>query len=152
MAHRPETEDISSSEDEDDDVLDEDMQALRRACMITGTNPDDLDNASSSPSAAATADVNAAGESISDDDDDDDLELVRNIRNRFSTASDGFEPILLKPLCVLPPAMSDEDEDDDFQTLRAIQKRFAAYNNGVVLFLLSFSFWLDWCCGFGLYG
>ncbi|KAM6568160.1 hypothetical protein CsatB_016145 [Cannabis sativa] len=114
----------SSEEDEDDDAFDEDMEALKRACMITGTNPDDLNNSSATPT---------AGESISkvedeedeDDDDEDDLELVRNIKNRFST----FEPLSLKPLCVLPPAiMSDDDEGDDFETLRAIQKRFAAYD------------------------
>ncbi|PON35931.1 Octamer-binding transcription factor [Trema orientale] len=137
-----EERDMFNSEEEDD-VLDEDMEALRRACMITGTNPDRLLHANaSSPSPSPSPAPDAAGESISsaaaaaaEDDDVDDLELVRNIRNRFSTSSELFEPLSLRPLCVLPPAMSDDDgeDDDDFETLRAIQKRFAAYNNDALI-------------------
>lgn len=101
------TEGLSGSED--DGALDEDMEALRRACMLTGTNPSDLDN-EKNPSA--------------DSDSDDDLELVRSIRNRFSMSSSACEALSLKPLASLPPAAS--DEEDDFETLLAIQRRFSA--------------------------
>jgi myb proto-oncogene protein len=82
MSHRTEhkeeqeKDDLSGSEDEND--LDEDMEALGRACVITGRKPNDLDN----PSTSA-----ANGYYSADSDSDDDLELVRNIQNRFSISS-----------------------------------------------------------------
>lgn len=110
-----------SSGSEDDDALDEDMESLRRACMLTGRNPNDLNNPSTS---AANGDY-SAGAADADSDSDDDLELVRNIQNRFSISSTLCETLSLEPLSSLPPAAS--DEDDDFETLLAIQRRFSAH-------------------------
>ncbi|KAM2456147.1 hypothetical protein PS1_016063 [Malus domestica] len=115
-------------EEEDDDLFEADMEALRRACMLTGTSPDDLKNdggGGNDDERQASAD----SESDSDSDaDDDDLELLRQIRSRFSNSSDACEPLSLKPLCTLPPDASG-DEEDDYQTLLAIRKRFSAYGN-----------------------
>lgn len=113
-----------SSGSEDDDALDEDMESLRRACMLTGRNPNDLNNPSTS---AANGDY-SAGAADADSDSDDDLELVRNIQNRFSISSTLCETLSLEPLSSLPPAAS--DEDDDFETLLAIQQRFSAHATG----------------------
>jgi myb proto-oncogene protein len=91
-----EKDDLSGSEDDND--LDEDMEALRRACMLTGRNPNDLDNPSTSSANGYYSAVSA------DSDSDDDLELVRNIKNRFSTSSALCEPCPWS-LCLLsrPP-------------------------------------------------
>lgn len=125
--HEQEKEQLSGSE-EDEDFLDEDIKALRRACLLTGTNPDDIygNNLFTSSAAAPTyGDYSAAAD---DTDSDDDLELVRNIKNRFSVPSDLHESLSLNPLASLPPAAS--DEDDDFETLLAIQRRFSVYDSG----------------------
>ena len=110
------------SDDDNDPVLDEDLEALRRACILTGTNPTDV--ATSSGAA-------------SDSDSIDDLELVRNIHKRFSISSgDAPATLSLKPLSFLLPTVSDDDEDD-FEILRAVQKRFSAYHGGECLMALS---------------
>ncbi|KAM1296030.1 hypothetical protein TB1_015143 [Malus domestica] len=116
-------------EEEDDDLFEADMEALRRACMLTGTSPDDLKNDGGDGNDDERQ-ASADSESDSDADaDDDDLELLRQIRSRFSNSSDACEPLSLKPLCTLPPDASG-DEEDDYQTLLAIRKRFSAYGNG----------------------
>jgi myb proto-oncogene protein len=115
-----EKDDLSGSED--DDALDEDMEALRRACMLTGRNPNDLHNPSTS---AANGDFSSGP---ADSDSDDDLELARNIQNRFSISSALCETLSLEPVSSLPPATS--DEDDDFETLLAIQRRFSSHATG----------------------
>ncbi|XP_068308811.1 uncharacterized protein [Pyrus communis] len=113
-------------EEEDDDLFEADMEALRRACMLTGTSPDDLKN---DGGGGNDGERQASADSESDSDaDDDDLELLRQIRSRFSNSSDACEPLSLKPLCTLPPDASG-DEEDDYQTLLAIRKRFSAYGN-----------------------
>ncbi|KAK9279003.1 hypothetical protein L1049_028585 [Liquidambar formosana] len=119
------------SSSDNDDGFDEDMEALRRACMLTGSNPSDLNPSSSSAAAATTTTTTTASASDSDGGDSsdfDDLELVRNIQKRFSISDDFDQPLSLKPLNSLPPGLSD-DEEDDFETLRAIQRRFTAYGS-----------------------
>lgn len=114
-----------------DDGFDEDMEALRRACLLTGTNVADLENpCSSSPTVTATTcgAVATIGSGSDADDAEDDLELVRNIQKRFAIVTDNtLEPLTLEPLfSISPPA----EEEDDFETLRAIQRRFSAYSEG----------------------
>ncbi|KAF8390043.1 hypothetical protein HHK36_024564 [Tetracentron sinense] len=111
-------EEISCSDNDDD--FDEDMEALRRACMLTGANPNELKDLSSI--------FPAVSESEGDSSNIDDLDLVRNIQQRFSLPPDANPPLVLKPLQSLPPIVSDDD-DDDFETLRAIQRRFSKYSN-----------------------
>ncbi|XP_021802956.1 uncharacterized protein LOC110747052 [Prunus avium] len=116
-------------EEDDDDDFDEDMEAIRRACMLTGTNPDDLNPNNNNNHGGDEPRHSSGSEAESDSDEvDDDLELLRKIRSRFSNFSDFCEPLSLKPLSSLPPAVSD-DEEDDYQTLLSVQKRFAAYQN-----------------------
>ncbi|XP_068642426.1 uncharacterized protein [Aristolochia californica] len=98
-------------ESEGDDAFDEDMEALKRACMLTGKNPDEINDSTDRESEDENAEV-------------DDLDLVRSIQERF--------PI---PLAVMPPPLgstskrlvADSDDEDDFETLRAIERRFAKY-------------------------
>lgn len=97
-------DELSGSENEDS-LFDEDMEALRRACLLTGT---DIAATSTSGRDAST-----------DSDSDDDLQLVRNIQNRFSA----FKQLTLLPL-------ASDGEEDDFETLRAIRKRFSAFDHG----------------------
>ncbi|KAK4843550.1 hypothetical protein QYF36_009704 [Acer negundo] len=133
MSYNNEYDGDGFSGSENDDAFDEDMEALRRACMITGTDPNELDNVdrSSSPALADSS----AGAAVAVDsgafssDSEDDLELVRNIQNRLalSNSSDLCEPLSLEALCTLPPDGSDDD-DDDFEILRVIQRRFSAYD------------------------
>lgn len=132
------------SDDSDPDLdadLQEDLDALRRSCILSGADPDAAVAAASSsyltgPSTpAASASVASAAHDSSDDEEDEDLALVRSIREslRLTRASppppdagDGAtEP---RPICVWPP--SDTDDEDDLETLRAIQRRFAHYQSG----------------------
>ncbi|KAK3033920.1 hypothetical protein RJ639_034720 [Escallonia herrerae] len=109
-----------SQTDSDDEDLDDDMEALRRACILTG---------SAAASATATAIEPPSNDGSSDnddsDDEDDDVELVRSIQRRFLVADE--EPLSLNPLCSLPPV--GDDYEDDFETLRAIQRRFSDYTD-----------------------
>ncbi|BFG33153.1 hypothetical protein CerSpe_194270 [Prunus speciosa] len=121
--------DREEEEEDDEDDFDEDMEAIRRACMLTGTNPDDLNPNNNKNHGGDDPRHSSGSESESDSDEvDDDIELLRKIRSRFSNFSDFCEPLSLKPLSSLPPAVSD-DEEDDYQTLLSVQKRFAAYQN-----------------------
>ncbi|XP_048329657.2 uncharacterized protein LOC107418690 isoform X2 [Ziziphus jujuba] len=124
MSPSPENQEDEEEELSDNGSFDEDMEALRRACMLTGRNPDDLVDPSSTATATADSSVPDAEESSSDEDE---LQVLRKIRCRFSI-TDSFQPLSMKPLSMLPPVLSD-GEEDDFETLRAIQKRFGAYNN-----------------------
>lgn len=122
---RPNDDDEEEEEDDDDDFQN-DMEALRQACLLTGTN-------NISPSAAVSdgsgeADGNSCGgASVSDSGSEDDFELFRSVQNRFATSANSLEPLSLKPLCALPPVS--DDEEDDFETLCAVKRRFAAYDN-----------------------
>ncbi|KAH7850578.1 hypothetical protein Vadar_000103 [Vaccinium darrowii] len=104
-------EDDELSGSEGDEGLDEDMEALRRACIITGT------------------DLNSLQLSDSEEEEEDDLELVRGIQRRFSACNHAGVPLFLKSLSTLPPSVSDQDDDEeDFETLLAILKRFPGYD------------------------
>ncbi|KAL6518141.1 hypothetical protein OROMI_033842 [Orobanche minor] len=114
-----------------DDGFNENMEALKRACHLTGKSLTDLQlQLTSSTGAAASATTSWDAES--DGEGDDDLQLVRSIQERFAVPKDmEDEPLMMKPLCTLPPDWSDTDDcDDDYETLRSIQRRFAAYNDG----------------------
>ncbi|KAK6127651.1 hypothetical protein DH2020_038601 [Rehmannia glutinosa] len=119
------------SDADSDDGFDEDMEALKRACQITGKSPTDKQLQLPSTTGAA-ASASASSEADSDGEGEEDLQLVRSIQERFADPMDmEDEPLMMKPLCTLPPEWSDSDDcDDDYETLRAIQRRFAAYNDG----------------------
>ncbi|KAL6880255.1 hypothetical protein ACP4OV_011820 [Aristida adscensionis] len=138
------------SDDESDPDLDaglqEDLEALRRSCILSGADPDatlaHLSSSSSylAPGAPAPGAASAAVKAAPDDDDgdddssdDEDLALVRSIRenlrlNKASPAS----PLPERPICAWPPYDTDDDDgaEDDLETLRAIQRRFSHYHSG----------------------
>ncbi|KAL3818630.1 hypothetical protein ACJIZ3_004535 [Penstemon smallii] len=118
------------SDTDSDDGLKEDIEKLRRACQITGTNPTDNRLQLHSDGGDDSSETESDGE-----DDADDNELVQSIQKRFAVSRNvEEEPLTPKPLITLPPDWSDsddsEDDDNDFETLRAIQRRFASYNDG----------------------
>ncbi|KAL6954944.1 hypothetical protein U1Q18_038093 [Sarracenia purpurea var. burkii] len=126
-----------------DEGFDEDMESLRRACILTGTDLNSLQPSS----ATSTADDTTAGTAVSGgggaSDSEADLELVREIQQRFSACTQAEMPLFLKPLNTLPPSVSDDDEDD-FETLRAIKRRFAGYDKGNSLMLAwNWFYWFD---------
>ncbi|KAM5570451.1 myb-like protein L [Rosa sericea] len=116
-------------DDDDDDGFNADIEALRRACMLTGKDPDDITtkNDDENPSSNQNDDVDLSSAPNSDSDFDEDLELLRKIKSQFSNAS--LKPLSLKPLCTLLPPSASDEEEDDYQTLLAVRKRFAAYEN-----------------------
>ncbi|XP_016461325.1 uncharacterized protein LOC107784678 isoform X2 [Nicotiana tabacum] len=124
-------EDFSGSDS--DDGFKEDMEALKKACLLAGKETDDLQPSCSTGDiggghVTGSDDVTPSGTDA--DDVDDDIELVRSIQERFALSTELREPLTLKPLCSLPPPGSEGDDgDDDFETLRAIQRRFAAYDD-----------------------
>lgn len=138
MMASDDNEEFSGSDS--DDGFSEDMEALRRACILAGTNTSSLP---SSPSPAETANsrggatATTTSSSYSDDEDDgeDDLKLVRSIQERFADLNDE-EPLTLKPLCSIHPVGEEDNLEDDLETLRAIQRRFASYNDGILCILL----------------
>lgn len=144
------------SDDSDPDIdedLREDLDALRRSCILSGADPDaavaqvssGLLAGPSTPALASAAPGAAANHhhaSSSDDDEeeDEDLALVRTIRanlhhlhnNKASPAApradDGDPSSSPRPICTWPPSDTDEEEDD-LETLRAIQRRFSHYQS-----------------------
>ncbi|MCD7451747.1 Myb-like DNA-binding domain protein [Datura stramonium] len=122
-------DDEEFSGSDSDDGFQEDMEALKKACLLFGKDADDL-QPSSSIGDGHVAGADNVTPSVSDaDDDDDDIQLVRSIQERFALSAELREPLSLKPLCSFRPPGSEGDEDDDFETLRAIQRRFAAYDD-----------------------
>ncbi|KAJ8536053.1 hypothetical protein K7X08_034454 [Anisodus acutangulus] len=109
-----------------DDGFQEDMEALKKACLLAGKDADDLQPSSSTGDGTVTGADDVTPSGTDNDEDDDDIELVRSIQERFALSTELREPLTLKPLCSLPPP---GDEDDDFETVRAIQRRFAAYDD-----------------------
>ncbi|KAL6647082.1 hypothetical protein ACP70R_014519 [Stipagrostis hirtigluma subsp. patula] len=143
--------DFYSDGDSDPDLdadLQEDLDALRRSCILSGADPDAAVAQVSSclaapaPASAAPATKAAGADDSSEDEEeeDDDLALVRSIRenlhlNKASPASPlpdprggGSSPP--RPICVWPPSDTDDDDEDDLETLRAIQRRFSHYHSG----------------------
>ncbi|CAI9101846.1 OLC1v1039266C1 [Oldenlandia corymbosa var. corymbosa] len=103
------SDDEGSVRSEEDDDFNEDFEALRRACLLTGTTPSDLQIQSVSTSAAAANAWDATSNTRfnSDDDDDhdgyEDLLLVRDIQRRFAIVTDNREPLTLEPLSSMLP-------------------------------------------------
>ncbi|CAI9261822.1 unnamed protein product [Lactuca saligna] len=122
----PYNEDESSGSDSDAG-FDEDMEALRKACSVTGVNDSVDDPLKASTTCSDSGDTYAS--------EDEDIELLRSIQQRFSVPTNdiGSEqyPISMKPLSIIMPSgLSDDNEDygEDFETLRAIQRRFSQYH------------------------
>ncbi|KAK3126344.1 hypothetical protein QOZ80_7AG0555170 [Eleusine coracana subsp. coracana] len=140
------------SDDSDPDLdadLQEDLDALRRSCILSGADPDaavaQLSSGAgasayltgpSTPAVSASAAAPAAHDFSDDDEEDEDLALVRSIREslRLTRASPppdagdgGAQP---RPICVWPPSDTDDDDENDLETLRAIQRRFSHYQSG----------------------
>lgn len=130
---------LSDSDSDSDDGFNEDMEALKRACQLTGETP--ADHQLQLPSTTAAGGITSEGassEGESEGEGGDDLQLVRSIQKRFAEPMDmGEEPLRLKPLLTVLPDWSDSDDiEEDYETLRAIQRRFAAYSDGICCSLL----------------
>jgi myb proto-oncogene protein len=107
-------DEFSATDSDNDDAFEEDMDALRRACILTGANPNDIQ-----PSTTAT-------NSDSYDSEDDDLELAGRIKRLYSVSADYDEP---QPLDFINPGGSDGEYEDDIETLRKVERMFARYND-----------------------
>ncbi|XP_031259352.1 uncharacterized protein LOC116117469 [Pistacia vera] len=130
MPPRDEDDGEEFSDSENDEGFDEEeREAIRRACMITDTDPNDLDNSDKLQLTVGADSSGGADAGFWSSDGEEDLELVRKIQNRLALSDDSCQPLSLKALCTLPPVLSDDDEEDDFETLRIIQRRFSAYNS-----------------------
>jgi len=134
-----------------DDDLREDLDALRRSCILSGADPDAAVAqvstglagpstpalAAGAPGAAAANDHHASSsDDEEEEEEDEDLALVRSIRanlhhlNKASPAAPrgDDDPSSPRPICTWPPSDTDEEEDD-LETLRAIQRRFSHYQS-----------------------
>ncbi|MCL7046409.1 hypothetical protein MKW94_002471 [Papaver nudicaule] len=120
-------EDVNScSEDERDEGFDEDIEALRAACFLTGKNPDEVEIQEDVHNINTQIPSDKSDDPIIDDDDDE-FELVRNIKKKFSIPPDDGA-VFMKPLNALPPPVISDDENDDFETLRLVRRRFTDYD------------------------
>ncbi|XP_021292351.1 uncharacterized protein LOC110422670 isoform X2 [Herrania umbratica] len=122
-----EEEELSVSEN--DDSFDEDMEALKQACLRTGADLNDLQIAASDNDRPSTSDAAVSSAALAYSGSEDDMEIFRSIRSRFALSVDVCEPLSIQPPCFLPPISSDDDAEDDFETLRIIQRRFRAYSS-----------------------
>ena len=131
--------DFYSDDDSDpdfDEGLQEDLDLVRRSCIIAGADPDAAVAQASSylavPSATTTAAAAAAAarDGSSDEgegeEEDEDLALVRSIRENLHLNK--ASPSSPRPICAWPPSDAEDDEEDDLETLRAIQRRFSHYH------------------------
>lgn len=153
------------SDDSDPDIdedLREDLDALRRSCILSGADPDaavaQVSSGLAGPSTPALAAAPGAAAdhhhhaSSSDDEEDEDLALVRSIRanlhhlhnSKASTVLPDAAPAprddddpSSRPICTWPPSDTDEEEDD-LETLRAIQRRFSHYQSSEFLLAIRF--------------
>ncbi|XP_078163023.1 myb domain protein 4r1 isoform X2 [Carex rostrata] len=121
--------DSPSSEESDRDVaLDEDLEELRRACLLSPT---------CSPIAASYE--NSDIESESGSDADEDADLLRRLKAQIQD-SPPRSPSFVQPLNTRPPFYSLEsassvreavagldDDSDDYETFRNIQRMLARY-------------------------
>ncbi|KAM3268765.1 hypothetical protein P3S67_030729 [Capsicum chacoense] len=128
MAFDSDDDDFSGTDS--DEGFQADMEALKKACLLSGKDADDLQPSSSS------ADGHVAG---ANDVTLSDTTLMRVrmmtlswcvvYKSDLPLSTEVHDPINMKPLCSILPPGSEGDEDDDFETLRVIQRRFAAYGD-----------------------
>ncbi|KAL0743453.1 hypothetical protein Bca4012_084966 [Brassica carinata] len=138
-------------DDEEDDDIGEDLEDLRRACIVPESNSDGV----MPKSGSVEPDGGGGGGEIPSDseNEEDDFEMLRSLKSQLASSTgppvglpppsdsesdDDFELLRsLKSQLALsmgarfpPVSLSDEDdEDDSFETLRAIRRRFSAYAN-----------------------
>ncbi|KAG7577688.1 Homeobox-like domain superfamily [Arabidopsis thaliana x Arabidopsis arenosa] len=145
--------DDDDDDDEEDDIG-EDLEDLRRACMVSDVNSDNF----AAKTGLIEPDGGGGGEMPSDSENEDDFEMLRTIKSQLASSKDAdlssgptiglsllsdseseddFEMIrsiksqlaLSMDVSLPPIGLSDDDEDDAFETLRAIRRRFSAYKN-----------------------
>lgn len=73
---------VELSGSENGDCFDEDMEALKKACLRTGIDLNDLEIASAENDRPSTSEVAAASAASTDSGSDDDIEIFRSIQNR----------------------------------------------------------------------
>ncbi|AEE76048.1 myb domain protein 4r1 [Arabidopsis thaliana] len=145
--------DDDDDDDEEDDIG-EDLEDLRRACMVSDVNSDQF----ASKTGSIEPEGVGGGEIPSDSENEDDFEMLRTIKSQLASSKDAgrssgppmglsllsdseseddFEMIrsiksqlsLSMDVSLPPIGLSDDEEDDAFETLRAIRRRFSAYKN-----------------------
>ncbi|KAJ1702749.1 hypothetical protein LUZ63_002528 [Rhynchospora breviuscula] len=124
-----------STDSERDAAFEEDMEGLRRACLLSPT--------STSPSASALATHNSESEPGSDSDSDDEededeayADLLLRLKAQVQDSPRG-SPSVIPPLNTLPPSPLKsvppvreglDDDDEDYETLKNIQRMLARYD------------------------
>ncbi|ESQ48104.1 hypothetical protein EUTSA_v10020020mg [Eutrema salsugineum] len=141
-----------ADDDEEEDDIGEDLEDLRRACMVSEANSDEVVEKSGS----VGADGGGGGEIPSDSENEDDFEMLGSIKSQLASSTglgdgplmglsvpsdseseDDLEMLrsikrqlaLSMDASVPPMGLSDDDEDDSFETLCAIRRRFSAFEN-----------------------
>ncbi|CAH2078510.1 unnamed protein product [Thlaspi arvense] len=94
------------SDGDDEDDIGEDLDELRRACMVTEAN-----SASTGGGGGVMPD--------SEDEDEDDLEMLRSIKSQLAPSPD-------LPPTGLPVHSDLESEEDDLEMLRSIKSQLAS--------------------------
>uniref|UniRef100_M8B0J4 Myb-like protein L n=1 Tax=Aegilops tauschii TaxID=37682 RepID=M8B0J4_AEGTA len=133
--------DFYSDDDSDpdfDEGLQEDLDLVRRSCIIAGADPDaavaqassylTVPAATTTAAAAAAKATDGSSDEGEGEDEDEDLALVRSIRENLHLNK--ASPSSPRPICAWPPSDAEDDEEDDLETLRAIQRRFSHYHSG----------------------
>ncbi|CAH8350063.1 unnamed protein product [Eruca vesicaria subsp. sativa] len=140
-------EDDEEEEEEEDDDIVEDLEDLRRACIVPESNSDDFIPKSGyvGPDEGGGGGGGGGGEIASDSENEEDyFKMLRSLKSQLAPSTDSesdeddFELLwsLKSQLAFsmdsrFPPlSLSDDDDDDDsFESLRAIRRRFSAYAN-----------------------
>jgi hypothetical protein len=118
----------SSPETDRDVALDEDLEALRRACVL-------------SPTCASPIVISDEDSDFGYDEYDEADRILRRLREQLQDSPPG-SPSSVTPLSTRPPPFSEslspvqeavgglEVEGDDYETLRNIQRTLARYEAG----------------------
>lgn len=117
-----------AEDDDDDDNICEDLEDIRRACMVSEANSASVRGMSSDSeneedfemlrsiknqlASSTNVDLSGTQLGLSDSDSEDDFAMLQSIKSQLALSMD-----------------EDEDEDGAFETLHAIRRRFCAYEN-----------------------
>ncbi|CAN0902394.1 Myb-like protein L, partial [Linum grandiflorum] len=112
----------SDDEDDLDDALFSDIEALRQVCLKTGNNLGDADNFcddNENDDGPSTS-----GRVVDSDSDEDDFEILRGIQQRFMKSDKTDEALSPTPRSAIHPDTDDDDGEDDLEMLISLQRRF----------------------------
>ncbi|CAH8370296.1 unnamed protein product [Eruca vesicaria subsp. sativa] len=118
-----ESDDDDDEEEEEDDDIVEDLEDLRRACIVPESNSDDFIPKSGSVGPDEGGGGGGGGEIASDsENEEDDFEMLRSLKSQLGSST---EPRSGPPIGLSSLPSDSESDDDDFELLRSLKSQLA---------------------------